>query len=61
MPVANTDFKPLLDSGRKHVTPALTRVHDHIITKGQGCKVWDEEGNEFLDFTAGIGVTNLGQ
>lgn len=60
MPVANTDLKPLLDTGRKHVTPALTRVHDHIITRGQGCSVWDEDGNELLDFTAGIGVTNLG-
>lgn len=61
MPVAQSDLKPLLEQGRKHVTPALTRLHDHILVKGQGAQVWDEEGNEFLDFTAGIGVTNLGQ
>lgn len=61
MPVAESNLKPLLELGRKHVTPALSRLHDHIIVKGEGSTVWDEKGTEYLDFTAGIGVTNLGQ
>lgn len=61
MPVADANLSALLEGGRKHVTPALGRLHDHIIVKGQGAQVWDEEGKEYIDFTAGIGVTNLGQ
>lgn len=28
--------------------------------RGQGCKVWDDQGREFLDFASGIAVTVLG-
>ena len=31
-----------------------------VLTRGQGCRVWDVEGKEYLDFVAGIGVCNLG-
>ncbi|POW10324.1 hypothetical protein PSTT_06135 [Puccinia striiformis] len=31
-----------------------------ILSRGQGCKVWDTEGREYLDFTAGIAVNALG-
>ena len=30
------------------------------IERGEGCLVWDEDGNEYLDFTSGWGVTCLG-
>lgn len=30
------------------------------IERGEGCRVWDEEGKEYLDFTSGWGVTCLG-
>ena len=30
------------------------------LTRGQGTKVWDAEGNEYLDFLAGIAVNNIG-
>ncbi|MBI5047938.1 MAG: acetylornithine transaminase [Deltaproteobacteria bacterium] len=30
------------------------------ITKGKGCKVWDADGKEYLDFVAGLAVCNLG-
>jgi acetylornithine/N-succinyldiaminopimelate aminotransferase len=30
------------------------------IERGEGCRVWDEQGNEYLDFTSGWGVTCLG-
>ncbi|MCF7848205.1 MAG: aspartate aminotransferase family protein [Kiritimatiellales bacterium] len=30
------------------------------LVKGKGTKVWDAEGNEYLDFLAGIAVTNIG-
>lgn len=30
------------------------------IVKGEGTRVWDADGNEYLDFVAGLAVTNLG-
>ena len=31
-----------------------------VITRGKDCRVWDAEGNEYLDFVAGIATCNLG-
>ncbi len=31
-----------------------------VIVRGQGTRVWDENGKEYLDFTAGWAVNNLG-
>jgi predicted acetylornithine/succinylornithine family transaminase len=33
---------------------------DFVLARGAGCRVWDEDGKEYLDFTAGIAVTALG-
>ena len=30
------------------------------ITKGEGCRLWDTEGKEYLDFVAGIATCTLG-
>jgi len=30
------------------------------LVKGDGCRVWDDEGKEYLDFVAGIAVCSLG-
>src|SRR3972149_1430619 len=30
------------------------------LVKGEGCRVWDEDGREYLDFVAGIAVVSLG-
>jgi acetylornithine/N-succinyldiaminopimelate aminotransferase len=31
-----------------------------VLVRGEGCYVWDEAGNEYLDFLAGIAVNSLG-
>ena len=31
-----------------------------VLVRGEGTKVWDDEGNEYLDFTSGWAVTNIG-
>ena len=31
-----------------------------VPVKGQGSRVWDQQGNEFIDFSGGIAVTALG-
>jgi acetylornithine aminotransferase len=38
-------------------TYARTQI---ILERGEGCKVWDTEGREYLDFVAGIAVCSLG-
>jgi acetylornithine/N-succinyldiaminopimelate aminotransferase len=41
-------------------TPPFFRKIPISIERGEGVYVWDEEGNRFLDFTSGWGVTCLG-
>ena len=31
-----------------------------VLVRGEGCYVWDAEGNRYLDFLAGIAVNSLG-
>ncbi|MCF8145650.1 MAG: acetylornithine transaminase [Deltaproteobacteria bacterium] len=31
-----------------------------VLVKGEGCRVWDEDGKEYLDFVGGIAVCALG-
>lgn len=33
---------------------------DIVLAKGKGSRLWDTDGNEYVDFTAGIAVTALG-
>ena len=31
-----------------------------LLVRGEGCYVWDEDGNRYLDLLAGIAVNSLG-
>ena len=44
---------------RDRVLPTYARA-DVTIVRGQGCRVWDDEGRSYLDFGTGIAVTTLG-
>lgn len=46
--------------GQRHVTKGIGRLTDAIMTKGQGSYIYFHDGRRLLDFTCGIGVTNLG-
>jgi predicted acetylornithine/succinylornithine family transaminase len=41
------------------VLPTYARA-DITIVRGDGCRVWDDAGREYLDFVAGIAVVGLG-
>lgn len=41
-------------------SPSLTRSYPLVIERGEGCWVWDVDGNRFLDFTAGVAVCATG-
>ena len=48
-----------LPSLRDAVLPTYARA-DVTIVRGEGCRVWDDAGREYLDFVAGIAVVGLG-
>jgi acetylornithine/N-succinyldiaminopimelate aminotransferase len=42
---------------------SVTRTYARFpveFVRGEGARLWDDEGNEYLDFLCGISVTNLG-
>ena len=43
----------------RHVIGTYARQPLEIV-RGEGARVWDAEGNEYLDLLCGISVTNLG-
>jgi acetylornithine/N-succinyldiaminopimelate aminotransferase len=44
---------------RGRVLPTYARA-DVTLVRGEGCRVWDDTGREYLDFVAGIAVVGLG-
>ena len=50
----------IIDRDRISLSPSLTRSYPFVIQSGKGVWVKDVDGNEFLDFTAGIAVTSTG-
>ena len=43
-----------------HLSPVWTRIFPIEVDHGEGCYLYDVNGNAYLDFTCGIGVTNTG-
>jgi 4-aminobutyrate aminotransferase len=50
----------LLVRDAEFVSPSYTRAYPLVVERGSGCVIQDVDGNLFLDFTAGIAVTNTG-
>lgn len=42
------------------LSPSYTRSYPLVVKRGRGCRIEDVDGNEFLDFTAGIAVNSTG-
>ena len=49
----------LIATGKRRYLPVY-RPREVILDHGQGARVWDREGKEYLDFSAGIAVCGLG-
>ncbi|MCR6663776.1 MAG: acetylornithine transaminase [Luteimonas sp.] len=49
----------LLALGRDYYVPVY-RPREVILDRGQGARVWDSEGREYIDLSAGIAVCGLG-
>ncbi len=49
----------IIKRAERFLMPTYTRI-PLVIEKGQGVRVWDREGKEYLDFISGIGVMEVG-
>jgi 4-aminobutyrate aminotransferase len=50
----------IIDRDESLMSPSYTRSYPLVVKRGFGCRIEDVDGNEFLDFTAGIAVTSTG-
>lgn len=49
-----------IEADNKFISPSYTRGYPLVAKRGRGTRVEDVDGNEFLDFSAGIAVTSTG-
>jgi 4-aminobutyrate aminotransferase len=49
-----------LERDHRVMSPSYTRVYPLVVRRAHGAMVEDMDGNRFLDYTAGIAVTNVG-
>lgn len=53
------DKKTIIEETEQYYLPVFGR-YPMVMELGQGCRVWDDEGNEYVDAFAGIAVNSLG-
>lgn len=51
--------KELIEQSSKYLCFTYNR-YPIVFSRGKGCKLWDVDGKEYLDFVAGLAVCNLG-
>ncbi len=51
--------KDIIDLGSQYVMNTYSQLPIALV-RGKGAKVWDAEGNEYLDFISGLAVNSLG-
>src|SRR6201999_2041292 len=52
--------KRVLQGDERYISPSYTRSYPLVAKSGRGCIIEDVDGNQFLDFAAGIAVTSTG-
>jgi 4-aminobutyrate aminotransferase/(S)-3-amino-2-methylpropionate transaminase len=50
----------LLQIRDQNIPRGLATTHPIFVARGQGARMWDVDGNEYIDFIGGIGVLNVG-
>ncbi len=53
------DKKTVIEQTEKYYLPVFGR-YDVVLDHGKGCRLYDNEGNEYVDAFAGIAVNSLG-
>jgi 4-aminobutyrate aminotransferase len=52
--------RAIVESDDRWISPSYTRSYPLVAKRGRGTRIEDVDGNEFLDFAAGIAVTSTG-
>lgn len=50
----------MIERDERLISPSYTRGYPLAVKSGRGCRIEDVDGNQFLDFTAGIAVNSTG-
>lgn len=50
----------IIKKDSQFISPSYPRAYPFVMDHGDGIQVWDVDGNQFLDFAAGIAVTGTG-
>jgi 4-aminobutyrate aminotransferase len=59
-PLPGTNAAKIIAVDETLLSPSYTRGYPLVVKRGRGCRIEDVDGNEFLDFTAGIAVNSTG-
>ncbi len=59
-PLPGPNGAEMLTRDKLYVSPSYTPMYPLFVERGSGAVIQDVDGNLFLDFTAGIAVTNTG-
>jgi 4-aminobutyrate aminotransferase/(S)-3-amino-2-methylpropionate transaminase len=60
MTIARSESYHTVAARERFIPRAIANTHSIFVTRAEGTRVWDENGKEYLDFTSGIGVLNVG-
>lgn len=52
--------RAIIERDHAIMSPSYTRDYGFVMERGEGCVVWDVDGNRFLDLAAGIAVCSTG-
>jgi 4-aminobutyrate aminotransferase len=59
-PLPGPKAKAAVEADDRLISPSYTRSYPLVARRGSGIRIEDVDGNEFLDFAAGIAVTSTG-
>ncbi|RUL89552.1 acetyl ornithine aminotransferase family protein [Tautonia sociabilis] len=59
-PLPGPKARAWIDRDERTTSPSYTRMYPLVVRRARGAMMEDLDGNRFLDFTAGIAVTNAG-
>jgi 4-aminobutyrate aminotransferase len=59
-PLPGPRARAAVEADRRLISPSYTRAYPLVARRGRGTRIEDVDGNEFLDFSAGIAVVSTG-
>lgn len=59
-PLPGPNAKRIIEADDRLISPSYTRSYPLVAKRGRGVRIEDADGNEFIDFAAGIAVTSTG-